>query len=63
LMNAREMAKKLSLPGVENLHKVCDVLYRGAQPTAEGMKNLEKMGIHTIVNLRSFHSDRDEMKA
>ncbi len=55
-------AKKLSLPGVGNFHKVCDVLYRGAQPTAQGMKNLEKMGIKTVVNLRSFHSDRDEMK-
>jgi len=26
------------------------------------MKNLEKMGIKTVVNLRSFHSDRREMQ-
>ncbi|MFC1497917.1 tyrosine-protein phosphatase [Verrucomicrobiota bacterium] len=45
-----------------NLHKVSKDLYRSAQPTAQGMQNLEKMGIKTIVNLRSFHSDRDEIK-
>ncbi len=49
------------LTGVPNLHKVSDTLYRSAQPTAEGMKNLKRMGIETIVNLRSFHSDRDEI--
>ena len=27
------------------------------------MKNLKQMGIETIVNLRSFHSDRDEIGA
>jgi len=26
------------------------------------MKNLEKLGIATIVNLRSFNSDRDEIE-
>jgi protein tyrosine/serine phosphatase len=47
--------------GVPNLHKVDDVLYRSAQPTASGMKELKKVGIKTVVNLRSFHSDRDEI--
>lgn len=41
------------------MHKVGDNLYRSAQPTAQGMKNLRKMGIETIVNLRSFNSDRN----
>jgi protein tyrosine/serine phosphatase len=54
-------AKPLELPGVLNLHKVSDELYRGAQPTAEGMQELEKLGIKTIINLRSFHSDIDEI--
>ena len=49
------------LEGVPNLHKVSDNLYRSAQPTAEGMRNLKQIGIRTIVNLRSFHSDRDEI--
>ena len=55
-------AQKLDLPGLPNLNKVSDDLYRGAQPTAEGMKELEKLGIKTVVNLRSLHSDRDEME-
>jgi protein tyrosine/serine phosphatase len=54
-------AQPLERPGVSNLFKVSDDLYRGAQPSAEGMKELKKMGIKTIINLRSFHSDRDEI--
>ena len=48
--------------GVPNCHKVSDDLYRGAQPSEEGMRQLEKFGIKTVVNLRAFHSDRDELK-
>ncbi|MGB2864369.1 MAG: dual specificity protein phosphatase family protein [Sedimentisphaerales bacterium] len=55
-------AERIELPGLPNLHKVSDDLYRGAQPTAEGMKQLEKLGVKTVVNLRSLHSDRDEIK-
>ena len=54
-------AQPLERPGLPNLHKVSDDLYRGAQPTAEGFGQLEAMGVRTVVNLRSFHSDRDEM--
>jgi protein tyrosine phosphatase (PTP) superfamily phosphohydrolase (DUF442 family) len=55
-------AQPIRLEGVPNLHKVSNTLYRSAQPSADGMKNLKAMGIETIVNLRSFHSDRDEIK-
>jgi len=51
-------AQPREVEGVPNLHKVSDHLYRSAQPTAEGMKRLEAMGIKTVVTLRSFHSDR-----
>lgn len=54
-------AQPIQKKGVPNLHKVSDQLYRSAQPTSEGMKNLKAMGIATIVNLRSFNSDRDEI--
>jgi len=54
-------AQKLDRPGLENLHRVSDDLYRGAQPTEEGMRELKKMGIRTIVNLREYHSDTDEI--
>ncbi len=55
-------AQPLARPGLPNLHKVNGILYRGAQPSPEGMKNLEAMGIKTVVNLRSLHSDRDELQ-
>jgi len=54
-------AVPMQMDGVPNLHKVSDTLYRSAQPSEEGMKNLKTMGIQTAVNLRSFHSDRDEI--
>ena len=55
-------AVAVEMEGVPNLHKVSAQLYRSAQPTATGMKNLKTMGVKTILNLRSFHSDRDEIK-
>lgn len=61
--NAQEKwAESIELPGLLNFHKVSDDLYRGAQPTAEGVKQLEKLGVKTVINLRTVHSDRDKMK-
>ncbi len=54
-------AEPLEREGLPNLHRVTDALYRGAQPTAAGMRQLKAMGIKTVINLRSFHSDRDEI--
>ncbi len=56
-----ERAVPITRDGLPNFHKVSQDLYRGAQPTAEGIKQLKDMGIETIVNLRSFHSDRNEI--
>jgi protein tyrosine phosphatase (PTP) superfamily phosphohydrolase (DUF442 family) len=61
LLTEREWAQHLEVPGVENLHKVSEELYRGAQPSSEGMQQLKELGIKTIVNLRLFHSDRGEI--
>ncbi len=57
----KDWAVSLKLEGVPNFNKVSEDLYRSAQPTSEGMINLKAMGIKTIVNLRSFNSDRDEI--
>jgi len=45
-------------PGLPNLHRVDAGLYRGAQPEDEGFDELKAMGIKTVVNLRTFSSDR-----
>lgn len=52
-------AEPLKVSGVPNLHKVSDLLYRCAQPTTAGFRELEKLGIRTIINLRSEYSDTD----
>src|SRR5437016_6249112 len=45
-----------------NFLKVDDHVYRGAQPTDSGFKNLADLGIKTIVDLRDIgeHSQADE---
>jgi tyrosine-protein phosphatase SIW14 len=45
-------AEKLKIAGVPNAGKVSDVLFRGAQPSAQGLAELKKLGINTIVDLR-----------
>jgi protein tyrosine phosphatase (PTP) superfamily phosphohydrolase (DUF442 family) len=41
-----------SIYGIKNFDQVDAHVYRGAQPTGEGFKNLAKLGIKTIVDLR-----------
>jgi protein tyrosine/serine phosphatase len=54
-------AKPLTAPGINNFYQVTTNLYRGAQPTAEGMQQLKALGIKTVINLRAYHSDQDEV--
>lgn len=51
------------VPGVRNLHKITEQLYRCAQPTPEEMATLEKMGIKTVINLRDIHNDIEKAQA
>lgn len=50
------------LEGVPNFHKISENVYRSGQPTAEGFRNLKTIGIKTIIDLRWFHSDRNEVR-
>jgi len=54
--------KPLQLDGVPNGYQVSDTLWRSAQPTAAGFRRLKAEGVKTVVNLRAFHSDLDELK-
>ena len=45
-------AEKLKLTGLPNAGKVNDSLFRGAQPHSEGIEELKKLGITTVVDLR-----------
>lgn len=50
-------AESMEHPGLPNLHRVSEDLYRGAQPTAAGVRQLEALGVRTIVNLRTSDTD------
>jgi protein tyrosine/serine phosphatase len=54
-------AQPVALPGVENLYRITDQLYRSQQPTPQGMVQLRQMGIQTIISLRALHSDQDAL--
>ncbi len=54
-------AQKIEVAGIKNFFQVTSNLYRGAQPTTEGMTHLKAMGIKTVINLRVFHSDKDKV--
>lgn len=58
----RKWAVRIELSGIPNLHKVSDDLYRGAQPSTDGMRQLEKLGIKTVINLRFILSDRNRIE-
>jgi protein tyrosine/serine phosphatase len=49
-------------PHVDNFHRVSEDLYRSAQPSANGFKELQRLGIRTIINLRSWHSNAAVLK-
>jgi len=43
---------------VKNLFRVSPELYRSQQVELPGRESLRQLGIKTVVNLRSYHSDR-----
>jgi len=44
-------------PGLSNLGQVDAGLWRCAQPTREGFRSAERLGVKTVVNLRAERSD------
>jgi tyrosine-protein phosphatase SIW14 len=46
------VAQKIHISGVSNAGKINASLYRGGQPNQEGLQQLKKLGIDTIVDLR-----------
>jgi protein tyrosine/serine phosphatase len=48
--------------GVPNFHQVNDWIYRGGQPTPQGFRSLAKLGVKTIIDLRSSSEQADTEK-
>jgi protein tyrosine/serine phosphatase len=57
-----KFARPIETPGLPNLHQVTPQLYRSAQPSLEGFRAAEKMGIRTVISLRDDAAD-DELTA
>ena len=53
-------AQSMNVEGVPNLYRITPWLYRSGQPTAEGVKNIEALGIRTVINLRASNVDTQE---
>ncbi len=56
-------AVPLERPGLPNLHRVSPTLYRGGQPTREGLEELRRLGVKTVVSLRAVHGEREAVAA
>jgi protein tyrosine phosphatase (PTP) superfamily phosphohydrolase (DUF442 family) len=55
---SQRWAEPMEAPGLPNLYKVSDNLYRGARPTADGIQELRKLGIKTVVNLEESNGEQ-----
>ncbi len=55
----RSWAEQLDLPGLPNCHRISKDLYRGGQFDADGVAELKKPGIKTVVTLRCTYDDSD----
>jgi tyrosine-protein phosphatase SIW14 len=51
------------LVGLKNVGRITPGVYRGAQPGSEGYATLKKMGIRTVVNLRTTVSEKRAVEA
>ncbi len=52
-----------NLPGLSNVGRITPGVYRGAQPAAEGYVTLKKMGVKTVINLRTSETEKDKVEA
>ena len=57
------MGIKRTVKGISNFGEVTPNLYRGAQPSAEGIDSLKKMGVDVIVDLRGGGSRLEQAAA
>src|ERR1700752_2274371 len=57
------MGTKRTVKGIPHFGQVTPNLYRGAQPSAEGIAELKKMGVEVVVNLRGGGSKSEESAA
>jgi protein tyrosine phosphatase (PTP) superfamily phosphohydrolase (DUF442 family) len=57
------IAKMIPVNGIPKFGEVSPQLYRGAQPSSEGLEHLASMGVEIIVNLRPGEHPDEEQEA
>ena len=57
-----ETLKKIESKHFKNLYEINDVLYRSEQPSKKGFKEMELMGVKTILNLRRLRNNTKKAK-
>jgi tyrosine-protein phosphatase SIW14 len=57
--SARAIGQKRKIKGVGNFGEVTPTLFRGAQPSREGLEALAKMGIDIVVDARGNRTDSE----
>jgi protein tyrosine/serine phosphatase len=60
---ARSSEHLYGLAGLENVGRVTQDVFRGSQPANNGYDTLKKMGIRTVVNLRTSMSEKKQVEA
>lgn len=60
---AHTFGKRIQLKGVAGLEQVGPNLYRGNQPTKEGLENLAKMGIQIVIDMRLSNKASERKRA
>jgi len=61
--NFRVSERLFGLPGLTNVGRVANGIFRGAQPEPEGYATLKAMGVRTVINLRTRHGERKAVEA
>jgi protein tyrosine phosphatase (PTP) superfamily phosphohydrolase (DUF442 family) len=51
------------LPGLSHVGRVATGIYRGAMPRPEGYATLAKMGVRSVINLRSRNEEKEQVEA
>jgi tyrosine-protein phosphatase SIW14 len=61
------LAQKIALAGVPNVGKINDFLLRGAQPSNQGLAELKKLDVTTVVSFRAWshevESEREQAES
>lgn len=60
---ARVSERLFGLPGLSNVGRVAPGVYRGAEPSPEGYGTLSRMGVRTVINLRSGNDEREAVES